>query len=146
MITLVLTTASFFLLLGGRVFAVGNRAGVTAGGLAGLIERNPRPLTDADHAAGDPATASWAVLEPERLRAAGKNADAEALGQCVPEKFLLLLRPELGYADQRLGQLFGFCHRHTFVSVPVRSDSPSTAPDAIRTLRRDTAHYGGVCR
>src|SRR5262249_55141208 len=70
-----------------------------------------------------------------RLRAAGKDAHAEALDQCVPEDFLLLLRP--GFANQRLGQLSGFGHGHTFVSMPgpIRQPIDSTGRDPEPTAR-----------
>src|SRR5262249_19119239 len=127
--------ASCFLLLGGRVFAARDGTSVAAGDLAGLVERNSRPLTDADHAAGDPATAGRPILKPERFRAAGKDADAEALDQLVPEKFLLLFRP--GFANQRLGQLRGFGHVHTLVNalVSIRQPIDSTGRDREPTAR-----------
>src|SRR6516164_3847331 len=115
------------------------------GDLAGVVERGRWPQPNADHAAGDAAPTGWAVLKPEGLRAACEDAQPEAGDQCVPEDVLLLLRPESGTADHRLGEFFGFGHGHIHVRVPARSDSVSTAPDAIRNLRRDTVHYGEIC-
>src|SRR5262249_28899385 len=121
---------SYFLLCGGGVVAAGDGTSVTARGLAGVGERDPRPGTDADHAAGDAAAAGRAVLKPEGLRSSFEDADAEASDRAVPEDFLLLLRPEPGLSDHHLVQLGGFGHSHICVST----SSPFSANDP--TARR----------
>src|SRR5262245_57834282 len=91
---------------GSWVFAVGDLASKYFGASARAIEPTGVPRTDLDHAAVDAATAGRAVLEPERLGAAGQNAHAEAGDGGVPQEPLSLAGRHLRPCDPGLGQLF----------------------------------------